>query len=539
MAMFESCPRCRATIRIGQLVCARCGLRLDDNRLEAAPAQPQQVATATATATVTPPIAQKKRLRRRDRAAASLIAGLALLALTVAVGMAQTKVSNPTNSIGQASLATQTSTRAAISNIINVQVSSTPPPPTATTRPARTPIQIPTVTTVAVLPTSTSAPPSPVAPTVEMTRTPDRPQLTSTPVIGTPTRPIPPSPRLVPPTPTAKASKPSPTAVPPTPKDTGASKELNGWTIALGKVESRDEVTTTQPDVRYVPAGKFWLVYVDARNNGNSPRSVGQTLDFSLTDDKGTIYLERSERGNHPGVREFARVFGRDYLDKEVAPGEVTRTMLVFVMPVSSQPRTLTVRAIGPDGKVSNTSRVRFDIPQNSPRLVPPTPTAKASRPSPTAVPPTSRDIGASKEFNGWTIALGKVESRDEITTTQPDVKYVPAGKFWLVYVDARNNGNSPRSVGQTLDFSLTDDKGTIYLERSERGNHPGVREFARVFGRDYLNKEVAPGEVTRTMLVFVMPVSSQPRTLTVRAIGPDGKVSNASHVRFDIPQNR
>lgn len=374
MAMFDSCPRCRATIRTGQLVCARCGLRLDDNLLEAALAEPQQAATATAT----PPIAQKKRLRRRDRAAAGLITGLALLGLTVAVGMAQTRVSNPTNSIGQASLATQTSTRAAISTIINVQVSNTPLPPTATTRPARTPIQIPTVTTVAVLPTvelppteavvlptSTSAPPFPAAPTVEITRTPDRPQLTSTPVISTPTRPIPPSPTRVPPTPTAKASKPSPTAVPPTPMGTGASKELNGWTIALGRVESRDEVTTTQPDVRYVPAGKFWLVYVDARNNGNSPRSVGQTLDFSLTDDKGTIYLERSERGKHPGVREFAPVFGRDYLNKEVSPGEVTRTMLVFVMPVNSQPRTLTVRAIGPDGKVSNTSRVRFDIPQN------------------------------------------------------------------------------------------------------------------------------------------------------------------------------
>lgn len=141
--------------------------------------------------------------------------------------------------------------------------------------------------------------------------------------------------------------------------------------------------------------------------------------------------------------------------------------------------------------------------------------------------------------MNDWTIGVAGVESHSVITTTNPEVRYEPRGTFWLVYIDAVNNGSSPRSVGETLDFTLTDAAGTIYLERSDRGKHPELREFARVFGRDYLDTQVPPGGTARTMLVFVTTSESQPRTLDLRPIGPDGKVSNSAPQRFDLPQGR
>src|SRR3712207_172432 len=100
MALLDLCPRCRATIRAGQLVCARCGLHLDDKRLQTGALQLQPPVTA--------PLTQAPSLRRRNKAATGLIAVLALLALTVAVGMAQPLIGTRTSADGPASVATQT-----------------------------------------------------------------------------------------------------------------------------------------------------------------------------------------------------------------------------------------------------------------------------------------------------------------------------------------------------------------------------------------------------------------------------------------------
>lgn len=116
----------------------------------------------------------------------------------------------------------------------------------------------------------------------------------------------------------------------------------------------------------------------------------------------------------------------------------------------------------------------------------------------------------------------------------QSGVTYVPFGTFWLIWIDARNDGRSTRSLGDTADFLLKDNSGNLYTELSDHGYGEGTREIARIFGRHYLNTPVAPGGVTRTLLVFDIPSGATPTELVGRRI-INGRASLSDQLRFDL----
>lgn len=132
----------------------------------------------------------------------------------------------------------------------------------------------------------------------------------------------------------------------------------------------------------------------------------------------------------------------------------------------------------------------------------------------------------------GWTVYLSKVEQREELDA---GVRYTAVGTFWLLWVEARNNGNSTRSLGETVDFVLTDAKGSLYAELSGHGVRPGEREFAKRLGQAYLNAPVSAGERTGTVLVFDLPEGTRPVRLTGRRIVSATRVSGQDQAWFDL----
>jgi hypothetical protein len=123
--------------------------------------------------------------------------------------------------------------------------------------------------------------------------------------------------------------------------------------------------------------------------------------------------------------------------------------------------------------------------------------------------------------------------SRQQISS-QSGVRYAPSGTFWLIWIDARNDGTATRSLGDTVDFLLQDGNGKLYTELSDHGRGKDTREIARIFGRDYLNASVAPGGVTRTLLVFDIPSGATPAELVGRRI-IGGGASLSDPLRFDL----
>ena len=140
---------------------------------------------------------------------------------------------------------------------------------------------------------------------------------------------------------------------------------------------------------------------------------------------------------------------------------------------------------------------------------------------------------GTANDWNGWSVGLASMTSRQQINS-QSGVRYAPFGTFWLIWIDARNDGTGTRSLGDTVDFLLQDGRGSLYTELSDHGRGKDTREIARIFGRDYLNAPVAPGGITRTLLVFDLPSGVTPAELVGRRI-IDGKSSLPDPLRFDL----
>jgi hypothetical protein len=125
------------------------------------------------------------------------------------------------------------------------------------------------------------------------------------------------------------------------------------------------------------------------------------------------------------------------------------------------------------------------------------------------------------------------MEAHQQINS-QSGVTYAPFGIYWLIWIDARNDGTSTRSLGDTVDFLLKDGSGNLYTELSDHGYGAETREIARIFGRHYLNTPVAPGGVTRTLLVFDIPSGATPAELIGRRI-IGGGASSSDPLRFDL----
>jgi hypothetical protein len=126
------------------------------------------------------------------------------------------------------------------------------------------------------------------------------------------------------------------------------------------------------------------------------------------------------------------------------------------------------------------------------------------------------------------------MDKRQQINAPQSGVVYAPSGTFWLIWIDARNDGTSTRSLGETVDFLLKDGNGNLYTELSGHGKGKGTREIAKIVGRDYLDARVARGGITRTLLVFDIPPGATPTELMGRRI-IGGGASLADPLRFDL----
>ncbi|HET6314555.1 MAG TPA: hypothetical protein VFH60_12035, partial [Chloroflexia bacterium] len=125
---------------------------------------------------------------------------------------------------------------------------------------------------------------------------------------------------------------------------------------------------------------------------------------------------------------------------------------------------------------------------------------------------------GTANDWNGWAIGLATMAAHQQINS-QWGVIYAPSGTFWLIWIDARNDYTATRSLGATVDFLLQDGNGNLYTELSDHGKGQDTRYIAPIFGRDYLNARVAPGGVTRTLLVFDLPPNATPAELIGRRI--------------------
>ncbi|HYP40511.1 MAG TPA: hypothetical protein VEX13_09135, partial [Chloroflexia bacterium] len=336
----QVCPRCHSPIKAGRLACARCGLALDPTTRVPSKAAP-----------ITTPLAASELPRSQqatpNRAIGGVLTLVLVLALVVAAGVTQMNSSadgSPTpvpNSLtASRTISTIMPPTASISSPTSVPGIQSPeaPPPTTPSLPVATAISttIPASATRRATDTVKPLPSSTPAPTHTATPRPAIPPTTA---------PTQPPPVLTPTAPPPPPATPIPTPTP-VPGIGGTVNNWNGWTVGLAIMNARQQINNPQTGVSYAPSGTFWLIWIDARNDGDATRSLGQTVDFLLKDNNGNLYTELSGHGTGRDTREIARIFGRDYLNARVAPGGVTRTLLVFDVPSGATPTELMGRRI-------------------------------------------------------------------------------------------------------------------------------------------------------------------------------------------------
>lgn len=328
------CPRCHSPIRAGRLACARCGLVLDPTTHVPGKAAP----ITTPLIRPEPPIPQQA---APNRAIGGVLALILVLGLVVAAGVTQMNSSadgsvtpNITRPVAtRTSVAGNAPTTAPISSPTLVPDTQTPP----STMPSIAPPPATAASTANTQPTSTPIPSHTATP-----RPPDPPTIV----------PVQISPTLPPPRPATST---------PVPGIGGLVNNWNGWAVGVASMAPRQQIDL-QPGVGFAPSiGTFWLIWVDARNDGKTTRSLGGTVDFLLKDNNGNLYAELSDHGTGGDTREIARIFGRDYLNRRLAPGGVTNTLLVFDIPSGATPTELTGRLIV-DGRASLADPLRFDL---------------------------------------------------------------------------------------------------------------------------------------------------------------------------------
>lgn len=389
---LKSCPRCEAPLQKGQTVCARCGLLLD------ALAPPLAAPPEPALYTVPLP-------RARVQGLPVVMALVAVLALSVAVVMAQRGTGTTNGTVGaiatgtpfptvQPSVTDVASTRGTIPPVAAIPTLQEPIAtliPTSQATDTATAVRTATgtytaTTTTAPTASSTSAPtntPSPTytaAPTSTVTHTPAP---TNTPLLPTFTRipakaptvyrpikqatatqkPAPPTAtRTVPPTPKPLPTpQPQPTQTPPLIIGSTASG-VNGWTLKLVGVDTREQLPGGAPNVIYRPRGIFWLVRIDAANSAGQPRSLGKTTDFVLQDGLGSLYSELSNHGTQPDMRGVVVGQGFSYMSDLLPPGGSTSTLLIFDLPRGAQPKQLVARTIVGGNSVSTVGQISWGL---------------------------------------------------------------------------------------------------------------------------------------------------------------------------------
>lgn len=152
---------------------------------------------------------------------------------------------------------------------------------------------------------------------------------------------------------------------------------------------------------------------------------------------------------------------------------------------------------------------------------------APAEMPTPAQHKP---GIGDTLTINDWSVSLAKIETRDTITWSNLGNSFKASGKFWVLWVDAKNEANESRSVEGTLQFSLVDDRGATYNDLSS-GNEAQMKAFAILEERDPLNANTTPRAATRPILVFDVAADAHPIELIIKNPG----FFSDDEVRFNI----
>ncbi len=165
-----------------------------------------------------------------------------------------------------------------------------------------------------------------------------------------------------------------------------------------------------------------------------------------------------------------------------------------------------------------------------------PPPTAAATPTAPPVGPPTEvptptplPGVGGTVDFDGWTISLARAESRPSLVLPKQRLTIRPTGRFYLLWVDARNQQASAHQLEQYFRWHLQEANDNTYyplpLENSEI-----FGAFLQQEGRDALNTTVAAQGLTHPLLAFDLPEDTLPLQLVIQsALG-------SSEVRFDLP---
>ena len=138
--------------------------------------------------------------------------------------------------------------------------------------------------------------------------------------------------------------------------------------------------------------------------------------------------------------------------------------------------------------------------------------------------------IGGTASVNGWTFKLTKMENRPLIEWSDFGNAFKPSGKFWLLWLDARNDENTSRSLASTITFRLLDDHKAEYKELSD-ANAFSMSEFARLQHVDALSAGATPRAVQHVITVFDVASDTQPLQLVIENSG----LLSGEEVRFNL----
>ncbi|HET7078074.1 MAG TPA: NHL repeat-containing protein [Chloroflexia bacterium] len=165
---------------------------------------------------------------------------------------------------------------------------------------------------------------------------------------------------------------------------------------------------------------------------------------------------------------------------------------------------------------------------------VPPPPTLPPTVPPsgpPTEVPTATPlpAVGGTVDFEGWTISLARAESRPTLVLPKQRLTIRPTGRFYLLWVDARNQQTSPHDLAQSFRWHLQEaDDHTYYPLPLENNEIFGA--FLQQEGRAGLDAAVPAQGLTHPLLAFDLPEDTLSLQLVIQsALG-------SSEVHFALP---
>jgi len=148
-----------------------------------------------------------------------------------------------------------------------------------------------------------------------------------------------------------------------------------------------------------------------------------------------------------------------------------------------------------------------------------------------TPYPPTpAPHLNSTLTLDHWVISIPKYEVRSTIDYSDY-MDFVPSGKYWVIWLDAKNTSPAGRTLGDDLTWHLIDDQGGTYPEISHSyANRYEMGQFANRNDRRPLDVNVAPRTTTHVFLAFDVAADAKSGTLHLTGDGIDGELEIALH---------